>query len=276
MAAYSRVKDECIIALKVYDQCRQQDCLTPEMLERPFSMECQTITTESGQVIATGKGSPINVPSGATDIVVKDFKLYKIETDRKQDAFRPKYYNVHVKYIFKFKLAFLNSEGCPIILRYDTVEREFIEAGTTFKKAVLLFGSEGSEITIASNLFQPESHVLEEAPYVLVESKAVLLDSNLNGCVNSLGCDCIEGALNDINLTIGLFSIIKLFRLVNLLVESKGFCKPNECAEVSPLNPCDVFESMDFPFEIFNPPQKEDLGCVDDVPVRKACDEDEE
>lgn len=25
-------KDECIVAFKVYDQCRQQDCLTPAIL----------------------------------------------------------------------------------------------------------------------------------------------------------------------------------------------------------------------------------------------------
>ena len=65
-----KLKDECIIALKVYDQCRQQDCLTPEMLERPFSLECKSCTTEDGRVISAWKGSPINVPTKAMDIAV--------------------------------------------------------------------------------------------------------------------------------------------------------------------------------------------------------------
>lgn len=270
-----RVKDECIIALKVYDQCRQQDCLTPEMLERPFSLECKRCATEENETIAEGKGSPINVPSGAVDIRVKDFKLHKIETDRRQDAFRPKYYNVHVKFIFKFKLAFLDSSGCEIPIVCDGHQMEFMDAATVFKKAVLLFGNEGSEITIASNLFNPESHVLEEAPYVLVEAKAVLLDAQLNGNKNVLNCDCCDGAIDDINLTIGLFTIIKLFRLVNLLVESRGFCMPDECAEVSPLNPCEIFDSMEFPFDIFNPPQKDDIREEGEFPIRRPCGEEE-
>lgn len=253
----SRRDDECIIALKVYDQCRQQDCLTPETLEKVFSLECGECRVDD-QVIASGKGTVINLPVGTADIAVKDFKVLKIETDRKQDAFNPDYYFIHVKYVFEFKLAFLDGEDCPIAVTCDGVEKECMIAGTAFKKTVKLFGSEGSDIAISSNLFAPESHVLEAAPYVLVEAKAMLLDAQIDGHGSGLTCDCCDGALSDINLTIGLFTIIKLYRLVNLLVESNGFCEPDECEEMSTVDPCDIFDNMDFPFDVFNPPQKDD------------------
>lgn len=34
------------------------------------------------------------------------------------------------------------------------------------------------------------------------------------------------------------------------------FCIPKECENVSPLSPCDFFESLDFPMDVFAPPQK--------------------
>ena len=130
------------------------------MLESVFSLE-QGECTVDDQVIASEKGAVITVPTGTMDIAVTDFKICKIETDRKQDPFRKKYYNVHVKFVFKFKLAFLDVEENPIIITCNGVEKECIEAGTAFKKTVVLFGSEGSEIAIASNIFSPESNILE-------------------------------------------------------------------------------------------------------------------
>jgi hypothetical protein len=59
-----------------------------------------------------------------------------------------------------------------------------------------------------------------------------------------------------VDVTIGLFTVIKLFRLVQLIVSSKGFCVPPVCEDVSPLKPCDVFDDLDFPMDLFAPPQK--------------------
>jgi hypothetical protein len=65
-----------------------------------------------------------------------------------------------------------------------------------------------------------------------------------------------------------LFSIVKLFRIVNLLVASKGFCIPEECEEISPINPCEFFEQLDFPMDIFDPPQKPEFmsGVSGNIP----------
>jgi hypothetical protein len=66
---------------------------------------------------------------------------------------------------------------------------------------------------------------------------------------------------NEVLVTIGLFSIIKLFRVVNLTVESKGFMVPEESENVSPTNPCEFFNKLDFPLDIFAPPQKPEFAA---------------
>jgi hypothetical protein len=44
--------------------------------------------------------------------------------------------------------------------------------------------------------------------------------------------------------------------MVHLNVQSRGFCTPEECSEGNPVCPCEYFEELDFPMDIFTPPQK--------------------
>ncbi len=102
-----------------------------------------------------------------------------------------------------------------------------------------------------------------------MEAKAVALSAELKFCKPKRHCmPChhhdepgsdvggLFGEPNEVLVTIGLFSIIKVFRIVNLTVQSHGFCIPEEGQEISPLNPCDFFDNLDFPLDIFCPPQK--------------------
>ena len=59
--------------------------------------------------------------------------------------------------------------------------------------------------------------------------------------------------------TLGLFSIVKLYRKVSLMVESRGFVIPPSCSSIMPPNPCDFFEKLDFPMDSFSPPQKREF-----------------
>ncbi|MCL1786525.1 MAG: hypothetical protein FWG38_00950 [Defluviitaleaceae bacterium] len=61
------------------------------------------------------------------------------------------------------------------------------------------------------------------------------------------------------HVTLGLFSILKLFRLVHLNVQSKGFCVPNECQDQGDINPCEYFQDLDFPMDIFAPPRRKEF-----------------
>ena len=50
-------------------------------------------------------------------------------------------------------------------------------------------------------------------------------------------------------VSLGLFSIVKLVRLTQLLIPAFDFCIPNkECVASSDDSPCEIFDTIDFPF----------------------------
>jgi hypothetical protein len=42
-------------------------------------------------------------------------------------------------------------------------------------------------------------------------------------------------------------------------VQSKGFCIPKECIDQGKVNPCKYFDDLDFPMDVFVPPQKKEF-----------------
>ena len=58
-------------------------------------------------------------------------------------------------------------------------------------------------------------------------------------------------------VSLGIFSIIKIERHVQLLIPSYDFCIPQkECVGATDDNPCDLFERIDFPVDEFFPPER--------------------
>lgn len=253
----SKVKDECIIALKVYDACRQQDCLEGGIVGPARAATCGTfcsgITLEQGEIITP--------PENAAAVTVNNFRVEKVVVvSKKQNPFRVGYWDIDLKYVFAYDLVFKNVNGTTLCT---------IPAQSVFNKKVTLFGSITTDSLVSTDFLSAGGNSFDTSsqPFVLVESKAVALSSELvyNNC-----CCCNDGADNadHVNVTIGLFTIIKLFRLVNLSVESKGFCIPKECEDVSSTNPCEVFDNIDFPMDIFAPPQKKEFlaGISGNIP----------
>jgi hypothetical protein len=78
----------------------------------------------------------------------------------------------------------------------------------------------------------------------------------------------IDHVPNEVIVTIGLFTIIKLYRIVTLLIESRGFSIPRQCQEFSPINVCEYFDTLPFPMDVFAPPQKKEFeaGISGDIP----------
>ena len=67
-------------------------------------------------------------------------------------------------------------------------------------------------------------------------------------------------------VTVGIFSIVKLVRLAQLLIPAFDFCYPHKsCIASTEDDPCELFETIEFPLEEFFPPQKFDFpGAMDD------------
>ena len=76
----------------------------------------------------------------------------------------------------------------------------------------------------------------------------------------------LGGEQKRVFVSIGIFSIIKLERKVQLLIPAYDFCVPEkECIGATDDNPCDLFERISFPVDEFFPPEKcelnENIGC---------------
>lgn len=255
-----RLREECIVAFKVYDSARSQDCLTGNDMGPARAAECKTIGDER-----YNDGDVIVPPSNAAAVTIDRLKIKKIIiVDKEPNAFKNGYWDVDLKFVFEYRLTFREADGRVL---------GSIRANCIYNKRTTLFGSIGSDLVIATDLFaKPEGSVtLDADPFIIVEAKAVALDAEIryafrNDRVCGPGED-LSPEPSSVNVTIGLFSIIKLIRIVDLTVESRGFCIPEESA-VSPTNPCDFFDSLDFPMDVFAPPQKPEFfaGIVNNIP----------
>lgn len=261
-----RIKEECIIAFKVYDSCRQQDCLTANEIGPARAAKNTVIGNETIQ-----EGEIIDPPSNAAAVTIDNLHVKKvIIVDKSSNPFKNGFWDVDLKYVFQYRLTFREADGTPI--------NSPVCANSIFNKKVTLFGSVGSDLVIATDLFKchtNDSTTLRAEPFIFVEAKAVALAAELKLQRRLSPIEDLPPEPNRVNVTIGLFTIIKLYRLVNLNVQSKGFCIPKECEDISPLNPCDFFESLDFPMDVFAPPQKPEFlaGISGNIPSTHVAGE---
>ena len=76
----------------------------------------------------------------------------------------------------------------------------------------------------------------------------------------------LGGEQKRVFVSIGIFSIVKLERKVQLLIPAYDFCIPEkECIGATDDNPCELFDRISFPVDEFFPPEKcefiEDKNC---------------
>lgn len=245
-------REECIVALKVYDQCRQQSCLTDGIMG---PARAAVATTACG--VRINEGEIINPPCEAANVTVENLKLKKIIIVSKcPNPFKAGFWDVDLKYVFLYKLIFREASGEVICC---------VCANSIYTKRVTLFGSTGSDIVIASDLLGPITDTLEADPILIVEGKAVALSAEIKCARRGCGCSETPESGREVAVTIGLFTVIKLCRLVDLSVESRGFCVPEECEPDTPMSPCEFFDTLDFPFEVFSPPQKREFFAANGV-----------
>lgn len=232
-------KDECLIAFKVYDQCRHQDCLK-----------------DLPSYTAAAPAVPVDPPDTAVsvEIIPASLAISSIGTTKAKNLIRKGYYDITVTYGCSYDLIFRDSTGAQIGLP--------VAATSSCTKAVELFGSEGQDVSLFSEVFADLQLSGLTAPFSLVEANVLPLPG---AKIIYTGATPVQ---TGVTVTIGLFSIIKLFRFVDVVVESKGACMPEPSNEITD-DPCTFFESLDFPFDIFSPPEKttsSGVGAVKYIP----------
>jgi len=257
--------ESCIIAQKVFDQCRIQKCLSPDILG-----PARTASNGGQNCNEMLCGGDIIVPPcNASDVSICDLELSRIDILRKKhNSLQKGCWDVELRYVFDYTLEFRRSDGCHI---------GCIDATSTYNLKVTLFGSEEAEITSATDMYSHCNHS-EGGPFILSEGKGLALSAELKypgnhrgcgcGCGSGCGCGCDNGmdaamgAPISVNVTIGLFTIVKLYRTVSIIVESMGRCLPGNSASLNPGDPCANFDALSFPLDAFSPSAEPRSCCA--------------
>lgn len=240
----------CISTRRVYDSCRESDCL--EDLQVTLTDECQAIIDK------------------ATSVKFRSAEIIWVSTDIEPITFNRGFFTVDIKFFYKITAEAFVTNNRPTI----------VEGLATFEKKVILCGSDGSAHIFSSMMRQNENDfqlpcktnlpiaIVEVVDPVPLNIRIVEVDedndcNNCNNCCipNCVSC-CFPSPLCPIQtakrllVSIGQYSIIKLERESQLLIPVYDFCVPaNECNAVSSgEDPCALFRSLSFPMDSFFPP----------------------
>ncbi len=244
-----------IIAQKIFDQCRIQKCLTANVLGPARSAKCHNPNHEH-----QSDGDIIIPPANATDVTLRDLQLRNIEILRKKPSpLQDGCWDIDLKYIFDYILEFRRMDGSIICA---------VEATNSYILKVTLFGSTQGDVTIVSDANCDCTTQLGGKPYVFAEGKAIGLSAELKypncGCGGHGHHDGAIGVPVAVDVAIGLFTIVKLYRYVNVIVESLGSVLPEECTtncNSSNTSPCANFDNIPFPLDLFKPSNETKSCC---------------
>ncbi|MCL2574808.1 MAG: hypothetical protein FWE33_00085 [Defluviitaleaceae bacterium] len=248
---------EPILAMKIYDSCRSRDCLAQPEIGAARELD--------GRIIVA--------PEGAQSAIMEDLRVHSINVMRKEPSpFREGYWDMEIQFVLCYNLRFVGRDGMPL---------GEIPAMSTYTSRCSLFGSVAQEVALFTDLMG-NSHTMlgGGAPFIMVEAKAIPLSAEIRRHRHRHHGDNppSEGFgehHRHIFPTIGLFSIVKLYRMVSLMVESRGFVIPPPCKHIMPPNPCDFFSKLDFPLDAFSPPQKREFaaGISVNIPAEEIIEE---
>ncbi|MGI6031490.1 MAG: hypothetical protein ACOX7F_08305 [Eubacteriales bacterium] len=189
-------------------------------------------------------------------------------------GFHKGYYQADIHYYFKVTLEMQCSGSRPVC----------VEGLAVYDKKAILFGSEGNAKVFSSNYIPCAADLQRglrtNSPQVSVEVvDPVILGSKVvepcehtcgccevdTGCLPEAICCCFSEPLAQVGerkllISLGLFTIIRISREVQLLIPSYDFCIPaKESSCDSGDAPCDLFRKFQFPVDEFFPPRAEQI-----------------
>lgn len=102
--------ETCIIAQKIFDQCRIQKCLTADILGP--ARAAKNAVPNCNEMLC--EGDIIVPPCNAADVSINDLELERIDILRKKpNPLQEGCWDLELKYVFKYKLEFQRADGCP-------------------------------------------------------------------------------------------------------------------------------------------------------------------
>ncbi len=258
----------CIQTDKIYDSCRDKECIE----------NIRVYLTEAGQQIL----------DRAINVKFRKAEIIWVYSDVEPVPFNNGYFTVDLKFFFKIELDVFCGIGQPTR----------IEGLATFDKKVILFGSEGNAKAFSSKYKPDEADTqlwqktnlpkaqIEVVDPIALAAKLVDINDSCNCCccgetdVNSLPegvCRVFDDLIVDcgtkrVYVTLGLFTITRIMRKVQLIIPVIDFCIPeNECIASTDNNPCELFEKLRFPVDEFFPPERNHFDNLDVSEQLKCC-----
>jgi hypothetical protein len=247
----------CIDTKRVYDSCKDKDCCR----------DLRVYFTRCDQAIV----------DRAISIRAREAEIIWVFSDVEAIPFNRGCYSIDINYFFKVSFDVFTGGGQPARICGLAV----------YDKKVILFGSEGNAKIFSSKYVPEENDIqlcsktnLPEATVEVVDP--IVLASRL---VDPCDCCCccldvdalpqsINGSFDDdfivegdkiILVTLGLFTIVRLSRNVQLLVPIYDFCIPHKECDCGLNDPCDLFNQFKFPIDEFFPPSQSEFdsncGC---------------
>ncbi|PKM62695.1 MAG: hypothetical protein CVU97_03945 [Firmicutes bacterium HGW-Firmicutes-21] len=260
----------CVSVNKIFDSTRDKDCLE--------DVRC-FLSDQSQEVI-----------DRASAVRTKNIEVINTNISIDTVPFNRGYFQVTIRYFFCVTL-----EVCVCNTRILEVQGLCV-----FDKKVILFGSEKNVSVFTSDpeedgfCVRPKElkcDSISTLPIVVVEVAApIALDTKLVERCKPFGHCCInqdaipdkvrarfEGNLvdgigaNAVFVTIGLFSVIRMERPVQLVLPACNFCLPEkDCKPTETTDPCSIFSKMCFPLSEFFP-TSEDPGAQCPPIKDKGC-----
>lgn len=246
----------CVNVQRIYDTCKDKDC---------FADLRVYLSPRDQQLVDC-----------AVNVRARDAKLLWTLVDLEPVPFNKGYYSIDIMFFLKLEFEVYTCNNRP----------EIICGLASADKRVILFGSEGNTYTFSSQFsggeLDKQARPVQNLPTAQVEvvdpiilSTKVLSPKcdccchetdvmSLPACVSSCFCDGLTSdAEKQLVVTIGIFSIVRIIRDVQILIPSAKFCLPEkECKGPCEEEPCSFFEKLCFPTnEFFPPDNKKDCKC---------------
>ena len=240
----------CIHTKKIFDSCRDKDCIE----------DLRVYLTRSSQ----------EVVDRALSAKARCAELLCAYIDVKPVSFNRGFYTVDVRYYYRITADVFVGTTRPLE----------VSGLAVFDKRVILFGSEGSAKVFSSDASCIDSQGMPHTnnPVAVVEAvDPLVLNLKLMEICDCRGGDfgCTEipaavaacfpedlvvaGEARRMYVTLGQFSIVRLERDTQLLMPVYDYCMPDkECACGSGCDcqedPCELFRKVQFPVGEFFPP----------------------
>lgn len=253
----------CVDVPRIYDSCCAKDCLGD--LPVYFGTEDQSLV------------------DSATSVRLNKARVTNATVSVDAVAFHTGFYSVDMVFYF--------SVYCDVYSASSSLPTT-INGVATYGKCVVLYGGTGdvksfssddteSEVTTpsccsADEGSMPKATVSISSPMGLSAKLSAVTDKvNLpyvpQNLTDAIGEELAAPQTNQVLVTIGIFTVARLQRSVQLLIPSYDFCVPRkECAAKTD-DPCEVFSQIEFPTDSFFPPNFSDGDSPVTNPQCSCC-----